>query len=280
MLINNSDDYDHRTDHDHEPIRHFDTLNRYKQKLFIDDKIKEYIENAKYELEKNHGEKLSYNAFKSKEEELERSIIQAIRSEFKLKPKKFKKYLNMQQIEVLIKLTVELSSFSEAKKNFCSQTHMHFDEEELHIALQVNDPHLSHSFNNLKAEVKLEHLKKFNLLHVGTSNYLCKDKVHDFFTRLEKLVKLADSLDELSVLQHKNLQDEKVQPLKYLALEKSEQYIDIGYKCNCWQPEASALKDAGFKNIDILKELNDDRITSDALKSFLYKVSNARKSVK
>jgi len=268
LIINNSDDY--------EPTRHFDTLNRYQQRLFIKKKISEDFENAKKDLEEAYGDKLLHSEFKSKEKELESSIKEAINANYKIKPKEPKKYLDIEQIGYLIKLTIELSSFSEAKQDFCSQKNTNFNEDELHNALQVNDLNLSFHFNRLKTEVKLNQLKKFKILHVGTSNYLCKDKVQDFFTRLEKLVKLADSLNELSKLKHKSLQDEKMQPVKDFALEKSKKYINIGYKCNCWQPEASALKDAGFKNIDILEELNDDRITSDALKSFLYKVTKAR----
>jgi hypothetical protein len=273
LIIKNSDEY--------ESTRYFDTLNRYQQGKFIENKISDDLENAKKDLEEAYGDKLLHSEYKSKEKELENFIKQTIIAEYKLKPKESKKYLNIEQIGYLIKLTVELSSFSKAKQDFCSQTNMNFNEDELHNALQVNDQNLSFSFKKLKLEEKLTPLKQFKILHVGTSNYLCKDKVHDFFTRLEKLVKLADSLNELSKLKHKVLQDEKMQPIKDFALEKSEKYINIGYKCNCWQPKASALKDTGFKNIDILRELNDDRVTSDALKSFFYKVNKARtKSVK
>jgi hypothetical protein len=267
-LLINSDEY--------ESIRYFNTLNRFQQRKFIENKISDELDNAKRELEETYGDKLLHSDFKSKENELESNIKQTIIAKYKIKPKEPKKYLDIEQMGCLIKLTIELSSFSEAKQDFCSQKNMNFNEDELYKALQVNDLNLSFHFNRLKSEVKLNPLKQFKILHVGTSNYLCKDKVNDFFTRLEKLVKLADSLNELSKLKHKGLQDEKMQPLKDFALEKSEKYINIGYKCNCWQPEASALKDAGFKNIEILKELNDDRITSDALKSFFYKVSKVR----
>lgn len=251
MLVETNDD-----------LKKFNELNRYQQISLRKTILKDLIDEAKADLKSELQDDLSYRAFNEKEAEVIKEVTKKVNEKYKIKPKDKLPYLDSEQLYILCSILFDVKDYKEMKYQFLMSESNTIDEDTFDKVLSVHDFYISSVLKPLLTE-KLATLKVYNLLNDENINYLGKDKIKDFFTRLVKLIKLQDIL--LTVKDLKN----DVSRLQNICNTKLEAITQkSSYKCSCWQPKAILLKKAGLTNKEILIEL-DDCITYSALTSFL-----------
>lgn len=252
MLVETNDD-----------LKNFNELNRYQQISWKKTILKGLLDEAKADLKSELQDDLSYRAFIDKEAEVIKEVTEKFDEEYKVKPKNKLLYLDPEQLHILCSILFDVKDYKEMKNQFLMLKSNTMDEGTFDKVLGVHDLSISSILKPLLIK-NLATLKVYNLLNEENINYLGKDKIKDFFTRLVKLIKLQDTLLTTEVLKN------DVSRLQKICNTKLEDITQkSSYKCSCWQPKAIFLKKKGLTNKEILIELDDDSITYNALTSFL-----------
>jgi hypothetical protein len=247
-------------------LEHFNNLNRFQQKSYKSKLLKNLIDNAKAEIKPELQDELSYRAFKDMENGIIKKITEKVNETYQIKPIEKLPYLNTEQLLELCSILFDIKDYSEMKKKFLMSDSNNMDEDVFDKVITVHDSSISSLLKPMLSK-NLGTLKKYNLLSTENINYLGKDRVKDFFTRLIKLIKLQDLLLTIDDLRN------DVKRLQKISNSKIEaETHKSSYKCSCWNRKALYLKQCGLSNKEILKQLNDERISSSALSSFLNRM--------
>lgn len=246
-----------------ENLETFNSLNRYEQKIFKEKILKELLTEALADLKSELQDDLSYRAFIEKEVEVTKKLTKEVNEKYIIKSKEKLPYLDSEQLNILCSILFDVKDYKEMKNQFLMSESNTMDEDTFDKVLSFHDVTVSSTLKPLLSK-NLATLKKYNLLHKENINYLGKDKIKDFFTRLVKLIKLQDVLLTTEVLKSDVSRLQKICNTKLEAVTQKS-----SYKCSCWQPKAIFLKKKGLTNKEILTELDDDSITYNALTSFL-----------
>lgn len=252
MLVDTNDD-----------LKTFNNLNRFQQKAFKSRILKESIDEAKAKIKPELQDELSYRAFKDMEDEIIKKITKEVNEKYQIKPNEKLPYLDTEQLLELCSIFFDVKDYSEMKKKFLMSDSNNMDEDTFDKVINVHDSSIPSLLKPLLSR-NLGTLRAYNLLSKENINYLGKDRIKDFFTRLKKLIKLQDLLLTIDDLRNDVNRLEKISNSKLeAATQKSS------YKCSCWNRKALYLKQCRLTNKEILKQLNDESITSSALSSFL-----------
>lgn len=244
-------------------LKNFNKSNRYQQINLKETILKGLIDEAKADLKSELQDDLSYRAFIDKEAEVIKEVTEKVNEKYKIKPKKTLLYLDSEQLHILCSILFDVKDYKEMKNQFLMSESNTMDEGTFDKVIGVHDFSISSVLKPLLTK-NLATLKAYNLLNEENINYLGKDKIKDFFTRLVKLIKLQDTLLTTEVLKNDVNRLQKICDTKLEAITQKS-----SYKCSCWQPKAAFLKEQGLTNREILIELDDDSITYNALTSFL-----------
>lgn len=248
MLVKTNDD-----------LKSFNNLNRYQQKKFKNNILRELIDDAKADLKSQRQDELSYRKFKEWEGEIIKKITKDVDEKYKIKPKEKLPYLDSEQLCKLCSILFDVKDYKKMKNEFLMLDSSTMDEDTFDKVLSVHDESISSVLKPLLSQ-NLATLRAYNLLNDSNVKYLGKDKIKDFFTRLVKLIKLKDTLLTTETLKSEVIRLQKVCNTKLETITQKP-----SYKCSCWQPKAILLKSGGLTNQQILDMLGDDRVTYHAL---------------